>query len=167
MKKNKLFEAKSASQVVTAKQFREAVVAGEVRDGQKVGRGHNKFRNKKVVIDGIKFDSTLEGNYYIELKHRRALGLIDFQTQVKYPIVINGILICTYIADFVVTDKSSGAVSVEDTKGVLTDVFKLKRKLMAAVLGIDIKIISAPKQKKTVRRNATPKKKRRTRSATP
>lgn len=48
---------------------------------------------------------------------------------------------CRYIADFVYTDTASGQTVVEDTKGVLTDVYKIKRKLMLHVHGIRIKEI--------------------------
>ncbi len=46
---------------------------------------------------------------------------------------------CKYIADFVYTDKKTGQTIVEDTKGVLTEVYKIKRKLMLYVHGIRIK----------------------------
>lgn len=46
---------------------------------------------------------------------------------------------CKYIADFVYTDNATGQTVVEDTKGVLTDVYKIKRKLMLYVHGIRIK----------------------------
>jgi hypothetical protein len=55
---------------------------------------------------------------------------------------VNGILICTYIADFTYT--RDGKYIVEDFKGVLTDVFKLKRKLMKAIFNIDILISRKP-----------------------
>jgi hypothetical protein len=46
---------------------------------------------------------------------------------------------CKYIADFVYTDNETGQTIVEDTKGVLTEVYKIKRKLMLYVHGIRIK----------------------------
>ncbi len=46
---------------------------------------------------------------------------------------------CKYIADFVYTDNETGQTVVEDTKGVLTEVYKIKRKLMLYVHGIRIK----------------------------
>ena len=42
-----------------------------------------------------------------------------------------------YIADFVSTE--GGRRAVEDAKGYRTDVYKLKRRLMAELLGIEIK----------------------------
>lgn len=46
---------------------------------------------------------------------------------------------CRYIADFVYTDNETGQTIVEDTKGVRTKEYIIKRKLMLAVHGIRIK----------------------------
>lgn len=46
-----------------------------------------------------------------------------------------------YIADFVYTDNETGQTVVEDTKGVRTKEYIIKRKLMLAVHGIRIKEI--------------------------
>lgn len=43
-----------------------------------------------------------------------------------------------YVADFVYFDKEKGELVVEDVKGVKTDVYKLKRKLMRSIYGIEI-----------------------------
>lgn len=46
---------------------------------------------------------------------------------------------CRYIADFVYTDNKTGQTIVEDTKGVRTREYVIKRKLMLYVHGIRIK----------------------------
>lgn len=46
---------------------------------------------------------------------------------------------CRYIADFVYVDNATGETVVEDTKGVRTKEYIIKRKLMLAVHGIRIK----------------------------
>lgn len=46
---------------------------------------------------------------------------------------------CKYIADFVYTDNETGQTIVEDTKGVRTKDYVIKRKLMLHVHGIRIK----------------------------
>ena len=44
-----------------------------------------KYHNRKVVIDGITFDSQREGDYYCELKMLRMAGeVIDFERQVTF-----------------------------------------------------------------------------------
>lgn len=101
----------------------------------------NKFHNKIVEIDGIKFRSKLEGNRYLQLKLMKASGFVqDFQKQVEYRLEHNGVLITRYRADFVVT-YADGTVVVEDTKGVETEAFRIKKNLMLALLGIEIQLI--------------------------
>lgn len=46
---------------------------------------------------------------------------------------------CKYIADFVYVEVATGRTVVEDVKGVRTDVYKIKKKLMLWVHGIIIK----------------------------
>lgn len=94
----------------------------------------NKYRNKNVVIDNIKFDSQLEANRYIELKllqHAKQISNLRLQV----PFVLqeefekNGktYQAIKYVADFVYEE--NGRTVVEDTKGMQTDVFKIKYKL--------------------------------------
>lgn len=98
----------------------------------------NKYGNKKTVLDGHTFDSKKEAKRYSELKLlERAKEITDLQLQVRYPLMVGGKLICTYVADFCYT--SGGKKYVEDVKGVRTEVYKLKRKLMLAIHGIEIK----------------------------
>ena len=48
----------------------------------------SKYHNKKVMIDGIKFDSKKEANRYQELKLMQRAGIIsDLQRQVKYVLI--------------------------------------------------------------------------------
>ena len=105
-----------------------------MRKPSKVG----KFGNVKTAVDGIEFDSKLEAKRYTHLKLLRyAKQIKDFKMQVTYPLAVNGQKICDYRADFVV-EQLDGSVVVEDTKGFVTAEFKLKKKLMKAVLGIDV-----------------------------
>lgn len=114
---------------------------------KKVNNKTNKFNNKKIKIDNILFDSTLEGNRYLELKKLEKLGVIkELELQKKYPFVINEILVTTYKADFVYKTKEGNLV-VEDTKGVITKEYAIKRKLMLAIYGIKIKEIYIDKRK--------------------
>lgn len=94
----------------------------------------NKYHNKKVEYDGIKFDSTKEKNRYIGLKQLEKLGVIQsLQRQVKYELQpsfkLNGKTIrsITYIADFVYIQ--DGVEVIEDTKGFRTKDYLLKKKL--------------------------------------
>lgn len=106
----------------------------------------SKYHNKKVIIDGIKFDSKKEANRYQELKLMQRAGIIsDLQRQVKYVLIPSqkgddGRVVerhCTYIADFVYVDENGKKV-VEDTKGYRTSDYKIKRKLMLYIHGVKI-----------------------------
>lgn len=97
----------------------------------------SKYNAKKVRIDGILFDSKLEGNRYLELKQLLSLGVIsDLETHKKYPLIVNGLEVTTYEADFVY--KKNGIEVLEDTKGFLTKEYKIKKKLMKAIYDKDI-----------------------------
>lgn len=95
----------------------------------------NKYRNQKVVIDGIRFDSKAEGNRYKELKmlekNKYITGLVlqpKFELQEKYKNNKGeSIRAIVYKADFMY--KENGKVIVEDVKGMETKEFKLKKKL--------------------------------------
>ena len=102
----------------------------------------SKYKNGKVVVDGIKFDSGAEGERYKVLKAKEQGGLIkNLQLQVTYPLIVNGLKVCDYRADFVY--EVGGKTIVEDVKGQLHDVFKLKYKLMYACHGIVLLITKA------------------------
>lgn len=115
-----------------------------------------KYRAKKSVVDGITFDSTMEGNRYAELSVLQKTGIISkLRIQVPYKIIINDELICTYKADFVYFE--NGIEIVEDAKGYRTKDYILKKKLMKAVLNIDIKEFTTKGPKKCPKKH--PKKK--------
>lgn len=96
----------------------------------------NKYRNKKVVIDNIKFDSQLEANRYVELKLlQRAKQISNLRLQVPFVLQEgfkkNGksYQAIKYIADFVYEE--NGQTIVEDTKSkaTMTELYKVKKKL--------------------------------------
>jgi len=61
----------------------------------------------------------------------RAGEISNLELQPKFPITVNGTKVCTYIADFAYfTPKEK---IVEDVKGVLTPMYRLKKKLTEAV----------------------------------
>lgn len=103
----------------------------------------NKYRNKKVEIDGYTFDSRKEGDRYLELKLMLRAGVIkDLQMQVPFELIPKqqGERACTYKADFVYTDIATGKQVVEDVKSKATKTpeYKIKKKLMLWVHGIRV-----------------------------
>lgn len=101
----------------------------------------NKYGAKKVQLDGFTFDSQGEARRYGELKLLEKQGAIHTLTMhPHYKILVNGKKICGFIPDFQYRD-AQGKVHVEDFKGVLTPVFRLKAKLFKATHKIDVEII--------------------------
>ncbi len=77
---------------------------------------------------------------------QRAGAISNLREQVPYELIPahrfeDGTLerACKYIADFVYTDNETGETIVEDTKGVRTKEYIIKRKLMLFRHGIRIK----------------------------
>lgn len=99
-----------------------------------------KYSNKKVDLDGKTFHSKREAARYQALKVILQAGAIaDLETQTPFRIEINGVKICKYYADFTYTETDTGKKVVEDCKGYRTPEYVLKKKLMRAVFGIEIK----------------------------
>ncbi len=98
----------------------------------------SKYKNKRVEHGDHWHASQREMRRCAELQYRVMAGEIrDLTQQPRYPMIVNGVKVCTYIADFRYID-SQGRLWVEDAKGFLTPEYKLKKKLMKAVHGIDI-----------------------------
>ena len=99
----------------------------------------SKYRNKKTVVDGITFDSKREAARYCELKKRLATGAIrDLRLQPPYPFEVRGVKLGKYVGDFLYYDVASQRDVLEDVKGIKTAVYRLKKKLMLALYGIEI-----------------------------
>lgn len=112
-----------------------------------------KYRNKKVVFDGVTFDSIKEKNRYVELKLLERAGEIsNLQRQVKFTLIPAQYEMVadekgkakrkvaerevSYIADF--SYYENGFLVVEDVKGVKTKDYIIKRKMMRYLKGIKI-----------------------------
>ena len=100
---------------------------------------HNKYKNKKVSVNGKVFDSKKEAKRYCELINMEQAGLIkDLETQKKFLLLDtfkkNGKTYkqISYYADFVYFDIYSKKTIVEDVKAskcFKTEVYKIKKKL--------------------------------------
>lgn len=124
----------------------------------------SKYKNKKTLtFDGILHDSRKEARRWTELKLMMRAGEIeDLRRQVKYELIPAQYEVTErysrtgkrlkddrklvekavyYIADFVYIDKRTGKEVVEDTKGVRTKDYILKRKLMLFHKGIRVREI--------------------------
>lgn len=110
-----------------------------------------KYRNKKTTVDGITFDSMAEATRWGSLKLLAESGAIrDLVRQPEYVLIptvkINGktVRAMKYRADFGYR-KPDGTEIIEDVKGMLTPVYRMKRHMMKALLGLDIVEIHKPK----------------------
>lgn len=106
----------------------------------------SKYHNRKTEHDGILFDSKKEAERYVELKILLKAGLIrNLELQKSYELIPAqmGERACSYRADFSYEEKSGDdwIPVVEDVKGMRTDVYKIKRKLMLYKYGIEIREI--------------------------
>ena len=102
-------------------------------------RRAHKYGAVATWVDGMRFASGKEAARYSELKLMERAGVIsNLELQPRFPMVLNGALVTTYVADFGY-DESGGHV-IEDVKGVQTPEFKIKAKLMAAIYNITVRI---------------------------
>lgn len=99
-------------------------------------RRYSKYNAKKSTVDGHTFDSIREAERYRELK------LLEKGKEIRNLVLQPRFLLqdkfkdksgtthrkIEYVADFMYIDKC-GKTIVEDVKGVLTDVYKLKKKM--------------------------------------
>ena len=113
-----------------------------------------KYGNHKVKRDGMVFDSKREADRWNELKLLEKAGEISqLQRQVKFELIPKQYSVTertkgnrpmmierevSYVADFTYMTKSLDFV-VEDAKGIRTEAYRIKRKLMLRVHGIRIK----------------------------
>ena len=112
---------------------KRAILAEDV-DRQRKKRNH-KYNAKPTEIDGIRFDSKREAQRYQELKMLTAAGEIHslqlqprFELQPSFKRNGKTVRAIHYVADFQYVTQNGRHV-VEDTKGMATAVFKLKKKL--------------------------------------
>lgn len=100
-----------------------------------------KFGNRKVVVDGLSFDSVKESRRWSELCLLQRSGHIaDLSRQVRMPLRVNGQLVCTFIPDF--TYVEAGQQVVEDVKSPITAknrAYRIKIKLLKALTGAEVR----------------------------
>lgn len=93
----------------------------------------SKYGNRKTVLAGKTFASAAEARRWGELQLMERAKLIrDLRCQVPFPLIWNGVKIASYVADFTYVDAATGAEVIEDVKGVRTQAYRIKAKMMAA-----------------------------------
>ena len=109
----------------------------------------SKYRNTKTEVDGILFDSKKEAARWLELKALEASGEIrHLSRQVRVPLVVNGVSVAHWVADFEYAGRGVIGCEIgwgriwEDVKSDYTrklPVYRLKKKLVKAIYGVDIR----------------------------
>lgn len=105
----------------------------------------SKFHNVSTEVDGIKFASKKEAKRWEELVLLQKSGVItNLERQVKFNLIPSQVRSdgtkerpVDYVADF--TYWSNGVWIIEDSKGVRTPDYVIKRKLLLFSRGITIK----------------------------
>lgn len=99
----------------------------------------NKYGARKTYVDGIKFDSKAEAQYW--LQHKTSKGI---QRQVKFTLVKpykkygKTFREVSYIADFVFYDDHGNILKVVDVKGVRTQLFNVKAKIFMSMYEVPL-----------------------------
>lgn len=90
-----------------------------------------KYRSIPETVDGIRFASRKEARRYGELKMlERAKQISGLTLQPRFPLVVKGQKICTYVGDFLY---QNGKLICEDVKGYRTSEYRIKRRLFMAL----------------------------------
>jgi hypothetical protein len=105
----------------------------------------NKYGAKGIDVDGMHFDSQVEAQRYGELVYMLHSGEIcDLERQVRFELVVRGVVIATYTADHVYRVTATGERVVEEVKSEATARARdwpLKLKLMKACHGIEVRVV--------------------------
>lgn len=113
----------------------------------KIDKPRAKYGNVKTEVNGVVYDSKKEAQRAMELEQLEKAGVIKnlerqkkYVLQPKFMLAGHTVREITYVADFVYEE--DGKVVVEDVKGPATrsnPVYKIKKKMMMYVHGIEIK----------------------------
>jgi hypothetical protein len=99
----------------------------------------SKYHAVKAMVDGFTFASKAEARRYSELKMLANAGAIQrLQMQPVFPLIVNGVRVGKYIGDYQYY-LPDGELVVEDCKGWPTPVYRLKKRIVAAQYGIQIR----------------------------
>lgn len=105
----------------------------------------SKYKAVRTFFDNQWFDSKREAERWAELQITQRAGIIrDLKRQVPFDLFgcelrdKKPVKICRYLADFVYQECGTGRIVIEDSKGVKTRDYVLKKKLFEACYGLRI-----------------------------
>lgn len=104
----------------------------------------SKYNAQPTTVDSIRFASKAEARRYAELKLLERIGdVTELKCHPRFPMVVNGVKVCVYEADFSYRDRA-GVLVVEDVKSrpTMTPQYKLKKNLLLALHGIAVREVT-------------------------
>lgn len=114
--------------------------AGKIAEEEEKKVKRKKYGNRRITVDGMKFDSQHESDYYFGvLVPRIKAGELKYVNR-QVPFDLPGGIV--YVADFVAVDMQDRVEGVYDAKSPPTRanrVYINKKKQMRACLGVEIK----------------------------
>lgn len=110
----------------------------------------SKHGARKVEVGGIMFDSTKEARWYQRLLNLQAIGAVrNLRVHELLPLEVNGVRVADYEADFLYEECVDASAAVAEWRPVVADaksphtrtlpVYRLKRRLLLACLGVEIR----------------------------
>ena len=104
-----------------------------------------KYGNRPVALGDLKFSSKAEARRYGELLLLQRLGTISsLVCQPRFPLIVNGIKIGTYVGDFAYMEGNIQVIEDVKSPATKTATYKLKKALMKALYHKEIKEIVYP-----------------------
>lgn len=102
----------------------------------------HKYNAKQTIIDGIKFPSKKEANFYQTLKIRKANKEISgFHRQVIFDLPGGIKYLCDFMIIYYQSMTKDSCIEYIDVKGRDTPISKLKRKQVLDLYGVKITIV--------------------------
>lgn len=90
---------------------------------------HSYYKTAKQGKNDSKFEASIAQD--LELL-KKAGEIIDFEEQVKIPLIVNNYIICNYYIDFVI-HHNDGTTEYREAKGWASEIWKHKWKLFEAL----------------------------------
>lgn len=109
-----------------------------------MSHARSKYGNTRTRVGELAFDSKAEAAEWVKLSALARKGVIrNLTRQVSYLLTVNGVDVCTYRSDFE-WDEVEGTTPemrhvVSDKKGYRTREYLIKKRLMKACYGIDVR----------------------------
>lgn len=100
-------------------------------------RQRHKFYARPQELDGLRFDSKKEAEYYRKLKLRQSAGeIVMFLRQVPLHLP-GGVKLVVDFQEF----HADGTVHFVDTKGVMTESWMAKKRIAESIYPVEIEIV--------------------------